>query len=435
MKVFSRMGMVAAATLLAGTSTSLAQPPGDEMCGQVTTALGETDTSIQGCMDELLEEQFMMIEGIEGMNEEVRATKLALLSARGTTRLQRTVLLDSMADGDDNIDLMREQVLRAMDENAAVEDADYDDAFTKADQEKGNSCKLSDISFFESLDGEFPPGLKPRSGSTIDPKFGDGKCNVFKARIDNPGEPDDDDMVTVNERKENMCERTCEDRESDSDVVRLRALAPKRKDERKERTVFALTDNIAAARRANEDLNSARARISSLRLQLSSQVFRVAGDDEDSCEPVDVARGLDEAGAVAGLVKNAVAIVTVSLELAKETARPPSKQDAAGFNASTAETPFSVAAGVSKIIEESLGFVEQGFTVAALIASRVQDFAQAECLGEVQDGIVALTAIANANGEAIARIDSKVDEVLEQLRTPPGRREGFPAPKTNLRRR
>ena len=156
-------------------------------------------------------------------------------------------------------------------------------------------------------------------------------------------------------------------------------------------------------------------------------------DEADSCEPLDVARGLDEAAEVAGLIKNGVAIVTASLELAKETARPPSKQDAAGFNASTAEMPFSVSAGVSKIVEQSFGFIESGLKVSALIAARVQDFAQAECLASVQVGVMDLKDIGNETNDAIAALDTKVDdlqarlvEVIQLLNTPAGRRTGFP---------
>ncbi len=430
------MGTIAVAVLISGTSTGLAAPPGSEMCGQVTTALGQTETSIQGCMNELLDEQLRMIDGIEDVGEEMRAITLTLLGARGTSQFQRSVLLNFMVDNQDNdvnLELMRDQVQRAMEENAAVEDADYDEAFERADQQKGKSCKFSDTPFVESLEGGSPPGLKPFSGSMFDPKFGDGKCNVFKARIDNPGEPDDNQVVHVNERSENMCERVCADREGGSSFGGFNATQRKRKDERKDRTVFALTDNIAAARRANEDLEEAGVRISALRFQLSSEVFRFSEDEEDSCEPADVARGLDEAAEVVGLVKNAVAIVTASLELAKETARPPSKQTAAGFNASAAETPFSVATGISKIVEQSFGFIEQGLKVSGLIAARIQDFKQAQCLETVQDGVVELTEIGNETSEAVAALDAKVealsarvDEVLILLNTPPGRREGFP---------
>jgi hypothetical protein len=452
MKSFYLMVTVLVMVLVAPASTSLAVPPDGEMCGQVMTAMGEMETSIQSCMNELLDEQLKMLDGLEEVGEEMRLINMTLLGARGISTFQRSVLLNFMASsqgGGDNLQLMRDQVQRAMQENAAVEDADHDDAFARAGQQKGKSCKFSDMPFVESLDGEYPPGLKPFSGSTFDPKFGDGKCNLFKARLDNPGEPNDDEVVRINERSDNMCERVCADREGDGDLAGFNASPPKRKDERKDRTVSALTDNLAAARRVNENMETAAARISALRFELSSEVYRASrvhrsssdvyrfdgeADEADSCEPLDVARGLDEAAEVTGLIKNGVAIVTASLELAKETARPPSKQDAAGFNASTAETPFSVATGISKIVEQSFGFIESGLKVSALIAAHIQDFAQAECLASVQVGVMDLKDIGNDTNDAIAALDTKVDdlkarmvEVIQMLNTPAGRRAGFPA--------
>jgi len=395
-------------------------------CGQVTNAAGEPETSIQGCMNELLGEQLKMIDGIEQMGVEMRAITASLVAAGGTSQVQTAVLLNLMQDDNVNIQLMRDQHQRAMEENHAVEDTDYDDAFAKADQQKGKNCKFSDIAFVESLEGDFPPGLKPFSGDTFDGKFGDGKCNVFKARIDNPGEPNDDEVVHVNERSENMCERVCKDRTSDSSAAGLSGPQRNRKDERKDRTVFALTDNIAAARRANDDLVTANARMSALRIQLSNDAFRLSGNESDSCEPLDVARGLEEAAEVAGLIKNGVAIVTASLELAKACVRPPAGQDVAGFNAAAAEAPFAIGAGISKIIEQSFGFIESALKVAARVAARIQDFAQAQCLQKLQTTV-------EGTAEEIAELQAKVDalnarfdEVIELLNTPPGRRPDFP---------
>jgi hypothetical protein len=381
-------------------------------------------------MTELFDEQLLMIDSIEEMGEELRAIHLLMLDAKGTTASDRAMLLDLMDDMDD-IQLMRDQLQRSREENLAVEDSDHDDSFEKADQKKGRDCKYSDMPFFESLGGENPPGLKPFSGSTFDSKFGDGKCNVFKARVDAPGEPDDNAVVRLNERKENMCERVCEDRSGTS--MEFGELARPRKEERKDRTVSALTDNIAAARRANDELEVGKARMSALRQKLAAHASRMAGENTDPCEPFDVARILDELAEGAGLIKNAVAVVTASLELAKETARPPSKQDVAGFNGSSAETPFSVAAGVSKIVEQALGFIEQGLKVAAVIAGRIQDFAQAQCLQNVQTQVAAVQESADETSAQLTALEAKVDslsvrldEVLQLLRTPPGRREGYP---------
>jgi len=419
--------------IVAATSMSLAQGPPSDECGQVVTESGETTTSIQSCMGELLDEQSIMIDNVENMGEELRTINLLLLNTKGAMANQRATLL-GLVDDSDNIELMRDQLGRARQENLAVEDTDYADAFERADQQKGKDCKLSDTPYFESLNGDYPPGLKPFSGSNFDPKFGDDHCNAFKARIDNPGEPDDNEVVHINERSENMCETVCGDRADDSSALEFGRTPRPRKEKRKDRTVSELTDNIAAARRANDQLEKGRARMSALREQLTARVLRMTRDDEEICEPLDIARVLDELAEGVGLIKETVAVVTASLELAKETARPPSKQDAAGFNASSAETPFSVAAGVSKIIEQAIGFIEQGFKVAAVIAGRIQDFAQAQCLQNVQTQVVALQETAGETSAQLATLEAKVDalsarvdELLELLRTPPGRREGFPS--------
>lgn len=432
MKTYARMAAYSVVILAVAATTSLAQGPPREECGQVTTELGETKTSIQACMSELFDEQLLMIDSTEEMAKDLRAITTLMLEAKGTTASERATLLGLMDDMDD-LELMREQLKRSRQENLAVEDSDHEDAFDKADQKKGKNCGFSDMPFVEFLDGEFPPGLKPVSGSTFGPKFGDGKCNVFKARIDNPGGLGDNDEVRVNERSENMCERVCDDRPGKSTVSGFGEPAKPRKEERKDRTVFSLTDNIAAARRANQELEVGKARVSGLREKLAANAFRMTGENTDSCEPFDVARILDELAEVAGLVKNAAAIVTASLELAKETARPPSKQDAAGFNASSAETPFSVAAGISKIVEQALGFIESGFKVAAVVAGRIQDFAQAQCLQNLETQVVALQASADETSAQLAALEAKVDaltvridEVLLLLRTPPGRRTGYP---------
>ncbi len=446
MKTSHRIALCSVFALVLATSTGLAQST-SEPCGQVTRAAGQTETSIQACTGELLDEQLLMINAVERMGAQLRAINLSMLAAQGTTAGQRAWLLGYMSANDDDIQLMRDQLARARQENLAVEDSDYDVAFEKGDQQKGENCKFSDMPFFEALAGEFPPGLKPYSGAAFDPKFGDGRCNVFKARIDDPGEPDDNEVVRVNERSENMCEWVCEDRPGEGAVSGVGSPPRPRKEERKERTVFAMTENIAAARRANAELEAGLASMAALRLPVAVSASRVAGDDPDNCEPFDVARILEEAAEVVSLAKNAVGIVTASLELAKETVRPPSKQTVAGFNASTAETPFSVAAGISKIVEQVVGTIEQGLKVGAAIAGRVQDFAQAQCLQRVQTQVSVLQQSADDTGtqldvtnakldEAQAELvaleakvdalDALLDQVLELLRTPPGRRDGFP---------
>ncbi|MDH3628049.1 MAG: hypothetical protein OES25_10385 [Acidobacteriota bacterium] len=416
--------------LVVTVSTSVAQGPAQGGCGETVNAQGETETSIQLCMGGLLDEQEIMIDALETMEVEMRAIHAQLV--RGKLMIPGQLRL--MRNDTEDIQMLRDQLDRGRQDNLAVEDADYDGAFEMADQKKGKDCKFSDRVFFESLEeGEFPPGLKPFSGNSFDMKFGDGKCNVFKARIDDPNGPDDNEMVRVNERTENMCERVCEDRMGNGSASGFAAPPRPRKEERKERAVFAMNDNIDAAVRANEQLKTGVARMSLVKRQLTRFASRKASGDEDSCEPFDAARILDELASVVGLAKNAVGIVTASLELVKESVRPATKQDAVGANASVAETGISVPVGISKLIEQAIGFDEQLLKVAALIAGRVQDVAQALCVQRVDTGVADLQVKAGETSAMLEALDTKVDnlsarldEAILLLLTPHGQRPGFP---------
>ena len=84
--------------------------------------------------------------------------------------------------------------------------------------------------------------------------FNDGKCNIFDA-IDLDGNP-----VKVNERKENMCERVCEEKMVGGQGQRGKS---------KDRIVGDLVDAVSTARGAMRSLSAQRARVSELGLILA----------------------------------------------------------------------------------------------------------------------------------------------------------------------
>ena len=437
MKSLGCIIMSSLVVFLVATSTSWAAPP-SENCGQVDNGSGETVTSISDCMDQLLTAQSDMIDAVE---EVVIGMQGMNLSSFGVERfgMRRSVMEEDLMP---NIQFLRDEHGRAMAANKAVDDADYDEAFEKADQEKRGKCNLSDIKFFESLKGDDPPGLRDP-----DSKFGDDKCNVFSAIIDIPGAPNDGDVVHVNERRENMCEQVCADR------VNPNPMGKPRKQERKDRVVGRLTDGIAATFRATEAISGASANLSDLRFQLSRVDFRSSAASDICVSGFDLSGVFVISAAVVSAANSAASFVTAALEVAKDNAEPPANQTVAGFNGGAAVVPFAVAAGISKLITEALGIVEKGLVLTGEIVSAFREDTLELCLKSVRDDTVILKdefegpdgaifklqeAVTQLQGSAmqtnaelaamkaeLALMKGLLETTLDLLLTPTGRREGF----------
>lgn len=227
MKSFKWIAMSSVAVVLVTTPTSWAAPllVNETLCAASEstsmTAEGKPNgRSVAVCMDELLTEQSDLIDEVAGLVDDLKVTGLFTLNAT-----QRNM----GADLDDRITSLRSQHTRAMAASETVTDEEYDELLEHGDRGKGRQqCKLSDLPFFESLDGDDPPGLD--LGMTPDPKFGDGKCNIFEAT-----DIELDMTMMVNERKENMCERVCAEKEIGGQ---------KQKGKTKERFTGDLTDGI-----------------------------------------------------------------------------------------------------------------------------------------------------------------------------------------------
>ncbi len=354
--------------LLAATSTSWAQgPPPPTICGQVATASGDSKVSVSGCMGELLTAQLAMIVAVEGVVNEMHGMNL---SAFGAERfgLRKSIMEDDLKA---KIQFLHDEHDRALAANEVVEDDDYEEAFAKADQDKGKKCTFSDMPFKDSLDGDPPPGLQP----VTDPRFGNNRCDIFDA-VDL-----DDNDVRVNERKENMCERVCADRQNPNG-------SGARKEERKIRVALRLTDGIAATHRATARISEASANLASLRLQLSSAASRSSGPSDICVSGFDLPAVFEIAATSASLANIAVAFVTAGLEVAKDNVKPAANQTVAGFNVGSTVIPFALVAGLSKMLEEVIAAVEKGLVLTAQIVSAFREDTLEVCLGSVRDTVV-----------------------------------------------
>ena len=101
-------------------------------------------------------------------------------------------------------------------------------------------------------------------------------------------------------------------------------------------------------------------------------------------------------------------------------------QDVVGNNCSSAGVALAVAKGVAQMVKD-------GFDLAELILSEASIDESFFCMEETSTDIAQLQEQAGQTEEKLDEIDRKVDalnarfdEILELLRTPPGRREGFP---------
>ncbi len=347
MKSFGWMVMSSLAVFVVGTSTSWAQeaapPPLD--C--------ENDGSIGACMGELLDIQGDTIDEVEGMLTDMRAMNMFSFA-----REQLGLVAQGPGPEEDlfaRIQTLRNEHARATATNEVTTDDEFDDMIAQADTEKGKKCKLTDKPFFDSLEGDLASlGLE-----SAGPKLGNGKCDIFNA-VDLAG-----NAVKVHEKKENMCEKVCEEK-------------PNQQGKSKERFVGGLLDAISTARGAEQRLSAQRARVSELGLLLAefrlstadSQLSTATAGPSDPCDPgtpgpgadliaIQVLNGLITAldGVITGLDAAIVVgnIITEVLKTVADIADKPCKQTVAGFNASAACIPFTVAFHVSKGIVGVIG--------------------------------------------------------------------------------
>ena len=325
----------------------------------------ENDRSVGACMGELLDVQLGTIDEVEGMLMDMKAMNIFSFSPEMAA--QRGAMEEDLFA---RIQTLRNEHGRAMAANEATTDSEFDEMLAQADMEQGKNCKFSDKNFVDSLrndDGDLDAasyesiGLRPDGLDAANSKFNNGKCDIFTAIIDNPGEPDDGDMVRVNERKENMCEKVCKEK-----MVNGMPQMGQSKD----RFVGGMLDAISTAQGAKKVLSAQRGRMSELRYRLADlkvatenfQLSRATAGPVDPCAPgapgASASLLLTDTFNTEKLIFDIVIttfdgvliiahIVAQVLDTVADVAENPCRQTAVGFNGSTACIPPDVVKGIA----------------------------------------------------------------------------------------
>jgi hypothetical protein len=352
---------------LATPSTILAQGQGRPDC--------ENDRSVSGCIDEMLTEQSLMIDEVEGLLDDMSTMGMFSLGQRQFGLTNQSVAME--ADILDRITTLRNQNGRAKEANDASTDAEYEEMIAESDKgkDKKENCKDSDINFFNSLEDEgfLPPGFLSVDIGKGKDKFGNEKCDVFAA-VDLDGND-----VTVNERTENMCETICKFKEN--------AGGNSRKGETKRRVVNSLLDAKFTAGVARQNLSLQRAQMALMKPQIEKiqlSALNSTALTTDACNSgFDVPALLEIISTGVSILNSAVSFTTAALETAKDNVKPAANQTVAGFNAGATVIPFALVAGISKMTGEVIGGIEKVLTIAAQIVSAFQDETLLNCITSV----------------------------------------------------
>jgi len=398
---------------LGATSTSWAQDQ-----GQRPTC---DEGSVGGCINEVLVEQDGLINEVDGLLGEMADSGMFSMG-------QKQVGLYAQSDDIpielfDRVESLRSQNSRAKASNDAITDVEYDGMIKHGDKEKakqGKGCKDSDITFYNSLEGELPAGYSLVETGEGKNKFGNNKCDVFYAE-DLDGNP-----VTVNERKENMCEVACKEKENE-------------KGKSKQRLVEGLRDVKFSVSVARKNLSLQRPQIAALGAQMSKfQASRVnyALSSEDRCADgtapgpsadLEAILALDITMLALDGISTVGDIVTEILELSRDVGDKTCKQTVGGFNASSVCVPFEVAfhvvkglngvvKGTRSILDDSKNIVESS---VAIHKSKMDNDSEA-CRKEIRDNTASLMVdtgiLKKSAGDAAAAL-VRVEEELALMKT------------------
>jgi len=383
----SRRITTASAIVLAGVFV-LSAPPAN---AQSSVACGASTDSIKACADEIFTAQVDLLNEVEGLINDTQSLRMYALGAQA-----------SQVDDDllERIDALREERQRGKDANDDAEEADYDEMIAQANRQKGKKCKWEEV-----LEDDDDPEAFVPTGLTLNypTNLGNGKCDVFTAKDAN------NETVKVHERKQNLCERVCEENEA-------------KKKRKKDRVVGRMGDGIAATLRASERIKGERVRIAQLGLRISSA--------SNICEPVFEIPFSDPIGAGA-LV--ALSIVTEVLDAARDIGERGADQTGAGFNCAVCSIVLEVAFHVSNGAKDIVG------TGMDLLGSFQTD-AILSCVQSIKTDSEALkldTAAMKGDIGDLKAGQAGADEVLEDIKslvrqnqllllTPHGQRDGFP---------
>lgn len=484
MKSFRWNVMSSLAIFLASTSTSWGQGPppmGMTQC--------EMTGSIKTCTGEMLDVQLEMINELEGMIGDMQAMGVfSLIQERSGVAARGSDMQDDLADLFARIETLKSQHGRGMEATEASTDDEFDEALDLGDMEKGKKCKFSDKNFVDSFRDEegnldadllasFDLKLTPELLMKNTSHFGNDKCDIFTA------ENLAGISVTVNERKENLCEKVCKEK-----MVGMQGQMGKSK----ERFVGNFADAIGAARGAMQNLSNQRARMSELGLvlaerRLSKADFQLSQGPVDPCAPGNpgppdeliTVRDLNTAIVVLDAIVIGGNILSEVLGAIQDVMKITGNQDIGGFNGESAAIVvniafhiskgiFGVVGGAKNILNDSKSIVVTNAKISSASKAdkakactkivrddtvKLQDdlFAEFKCDGgskagdpcikvddcpgggtceggailELQksagDTKVALTALQTE----LALVKRLLEETRDLLLTPPGQRKGF----------
>ncbi len=383
----SRRITTASAIILAGVFVLWASPAN----AQSSVECGASTDTIKACADEIFTAQIDLLDQVEGLINDTQSLRMYALGTQA-----------SQVDDDllERIKALREERQRGKDANDDAEEADYDEMIAQANRQKGKKCKWEEV-----LEDDDDPEAFVPTGLTLEypTNLGNDKCDVFTAK-DAAGK-----KVKVHERKQNLCERVCEENEA-------------KKKRKKDRVVGRMGDGISATLKASDRIKGERVRIAQLGLRFSSA--------SNVCEPVFEIPFSDPIGAGA-LV--ALSIVTEVLDAVRDSGERGSDQTAAGFNCAACAIPLEVAFHVSNGAKEIVG-------IGMDLLGSFQTDAILSCVQSIKTDSEALKLDTAAMKRDIGDLkagQAGADEVLEDIKslvrqnqllllTPHGQRDGFP---------
>lgn len=388
------------------------------------------DGSIGACMEDMLSNQLMMIDEVEGMILDMSNMGLFSLGRSQSGVGIQVELLTELTK-------LKKESRRASAANEAISDDEYNQFLDQGDTNKGEQCQLSDINYYNSLEDEnfLPPGLM-----STGVKFGNNKCDVFTAM------DEDGNNIKVNERKENMCETSCEEKTNPGN-------GQSRRGESKGRFNESLLDSIDSAKTATQTIATQRIHIQQLGVLLSglerSGGVSLLTSHTIGCTPPDTGPSGDLIAA--SVLQGIVILMDVTIASAeafkvgskgtKDVAEGVFELDVAGFNGTIVKiipsSVFTIANGISAVLNHLRNVTLHGKGELELVAKIIragQDDNADTCREKLKEDTEALKLSAGNTEAALADIQaemallrSQVQENRALLLTPQGKRTDFPA--------
>lgn len=322
--------------------------------------------SAGSCFDDAIYQQAGLINGMDDMIQNMAAVGIFSL-----VRSQTEV--DIQPELTERISTLRRANARAQSANDATSDDEYDEMLAQGDKEKKNSCKNSDLSYYNSLEDEgyLPPGFSWVDNGKGNDKFGNGKCDVFHAT------DLDGNSVVVNELAANMCVAICKDK--------LGHDGTSQKGKSKARFTEEMLDSIAAGRTANQMLRMQSTKLNEFgalfsELQLSGGNFPIA-TTADVCASSGTGEGTENGYLAAEAVlqdiitgfDSSFIVGTFALDVLEggnAIAHDICGQDGAGYNANVTcivmSTLTSVGKGISNVLQGSVTVLGDAKEIVAI---------------------------------------------------------------------